>query len=95
MSETTKGRECCCIFCKCVEGNKHIFKNNVLIKIHKCKFADILLEAQNSQMCGRIKLKQNTIYNKYMEKHKDDIEFKTKEINQKEKHIIGVRVSIS
>jgi len=79
MSESTESKKYCCNFCKCVEDNKHIFKNKVLInRIHKCKLVDILLEAQYIEVYERIKLKQNHTYNKYMEKHKDDIGFKNK-----------------
>ena len=79
MSESTYSKMCCCNFCKCVEDNKHIFENKVLInRIHKCKFVDIFMQAQCVDMYERIKLKQNRIYNKYMEKHEDDIEFKNK-----------------
>ena len=36
------------------------------------------LSTQEKKDSERIKLKQNQTYNKYMEKHKDDIEFKNK-----------------
>ena len=70
MSKTTEGNKYCCIFCKCVEDIRHRFKNKVLInRIHKCKFVD---------MYGRSKIKQIEAYNKYMEKHRYDIDFKNK-----------------
>ena len=84
MSETTESKQYCCNFCKCVKDNKHRFKNKVLInRIHKCKFVDILLEAQYIEMYERIGLKQNQTYNRYMEKHKGDIEFKNKRKHSK------------
>ena len=65
MSETTEDRKCNCI-CKCVEDNKHTFKNKVLMnRIHKCKIVDILTEAQYIEMYERMKLKHNETYNRY------------------------------
>ena len=59
--------KCCCKFCKCVEDNKHIFKNKVLIsRIHKCKIVDILTGAQYIEMYERMKNRMKK-YNKYME----------------------------
>ena len=78
MSETTEDRKCSCIFCKCVEDNKHIFKNKVLMnRIHKCKIVDILTEAQYIEMCERMKTHSET-YDKYIENKRDGIEFKNK-----------------
>ena len=55
ISKTTEDNTYCCIFCKCVEDNKHIFKNKVLIsRIHKCKIVDILTETQYIAMYERI-----------------------------------------
>ena len=89
MSESTESKMYCCNFCKCVEDNKHISKNKVLIqRIHKCKFVYILMEAQYIEMYERIGLKQNQTYNRYMEKHKGDIEFKNKR-NQSQNIIIS------
>ena len=47
------------------------------------------------EMYEIIKHKQTDAYNNYMQKHKGDIDFKTKEINQKESHIISVRIKIN
>ena len=58
MSETTESKKYCCNFCKCVEDNKHIFTNKVLMnRIHKCKIVDILTEAQYIVMYERMKKK--------------------------------------
>ena len=79
MSETTEDRKCCCNFCKCVEDNKHIFKHKVLMnRIHKCRIVDSLTETQYIEMYERMRNKQIEAYNKYMEKIKDDIDFKNK-----------------
>ena len=79
MSESAESKQCCCIFCKCVEDNKHILKNKVLInRIHKCKILDILTETQYIEMYERVKHTQIDTYNKYMERHKYDIDFKNK-----------------
>ena len=96
MSESTESKMYCCNFCKCVEDNKHIFKNNALInRIHKCKFVDILMEAQYIEMSEIIKLRQTQTYNKYIWKSiKMILNSTTNEINQKEKHIIRVRTNI-
>ena len=68
MSETTEGRERCRIFCTCVEDNKHIFKDKVLMnRIHKCRIVDILTESQKNEIYERIRIKQSETYNKYME----------------------------
>jgi len=54
-------------FCKCVEDNKHIFKNKVLMRrIHKCRIVDILTETQYIEMYERMRNKQIEAYNKYM-----------------------------
>ena len=51
MSETTEGSTYCCNFCKCVEDNKRIFKNKVLMnRIHKSRLVDILTETQYIEM---------------------------------------------
>jgi len=86
MSKTTEGNTYCCMFCICVEDNKHIFKKKVLInRIHKCKIVDILTETQYIEMYERIKINQIEAYNKYMEKHKYDIGFKNKRKQSKRK----------
>ena len=78
MSETTESKSNC-NFCKCVEDDKHIFKNKVLMKrIHKCKIVDILTGTQYIEIYERMRNKQNETYNKYMDKIKDDIDFKNK-----------------
>jgi len=47
MSKTTQDKTCCRTFCKCVDDNRHMFKNKVLIdRIHKCKIVDNLTETQ-------------------------------------------------
>ena len=76
MSKATEDSTYCCNFCKCVEGNKHIFKNTVLRnRIRKCRIVDILTETQRIDMYGN---KQIDAYNNHMEKHKYDIDFKNK-----------------
>ena len=51
MSESTESKKYRFNFCRCVEDNKHVFKNTVLInRIHKCKFVDILMEAEYVEM---------------------------------------------
>ena len=68
MSETTEDSTYCCIFCKCVEGRKHIFKNKVLMtRIHKCRIVDILTETQYIELYERMRNKQIEAYNKYVE----------------------------
>ena len=68
MSESTEDSTYCCIFCKCVEENKHIFKNKVLMsRIHKCRLVDILTETQYIAMYERMRNKQIEAYNKYMD----------------------------
>ena len=63
------------LFCKCVEDNKHRFKNKVLTnRIRKCKIVDILTETQYIDMYERIKNKQIDAYYNYMEKQKNDID---------------------
>ena len=80
MSENTESKKYCCNFC--VEDNKPIFKNKVLINsIHKCKFVDSLMQAQYIEMYERIQLNQNQTYNRYMENIKMILKSKTKEIN--------------
>ena len=69
ISETTEGSTNCCNYCKCVEENKHIFKNMVLVnRIHKCRIVDILTETQYIDMYERMRNKQIETYSKYMEK---------------------------
>ena len=64
MSETTEDSTYCCIFCKCVKDNKHIFKNKVLMnRIHKCRIVDILTETQYIDMYERRRNKQIEIIN--------------------------------
>ena len=56
MSETTEDITYCCNFRKCVEHNKHIFNNKMLInRCHKCKIVDILTETQYIEMHERMK----------------------------------------
>ena len=56
MSETREERKCCCNVCECVEDNKHIFENKVLMnRIHKCKIVYISTEAQYIEMYDRMK----------------------------------------
>ena len=50
----------------------------LIIRIHKCKFVDALTETQYIDMYGRSKIKQIEAYNKCMEKHRYDIDFKNK-----------------
>ena len=51
MLETTEDNTYCCNFCKGVEENKHIFKNNVLMnRIHKRRIVDIVTETQYIEM---------------------------------------------
>ena len=59
MTKSSEGKTYCCNFCKCVEDNKHRFKNKVLVsRIHECKFVDISTETQYIAMYERIKIKQ-------------------------------------
>ena len=79
MSKTIEDNTYIRNFCKCVEDNKHLFKDKVLInRTHKCKIRDILTETQYIEMYERIKNTQIEAYNKCMEKHKYDIDFKNK-----------------
>ena len=69
MSETTEGHAYCYNFCKCVEDNKHILKDKVLMnRIHKCRIVDILTETQHIDMYERERNKRIEAFNKYMEK---------------------------
>ena len=53
---------------KCVEEDKHIFKNTVLMnRIHKCRTVDILTETQYIEMYERMRNKQIEACNTYME----------------------------
>ena len=82
MFETTAGSTYCCNFCKCVEEEKHIFKNKALMnRIQKCGIVDLLTETQCIEMYERMRNKQIEAYSKYME-NKDDIEFRTKKRNK-------------
>ena len=64
MSETTEDSAYCCNFCKCVEDNKHIFKNKVLMnRIHKCRIVDILTETQYIEMYERMRNQPIETYN--------------------------------
>ena len=63
MSETTENNTYCCSCCKCVEDNKHIFKNKVLMnRIHKCRIVNILTETQYIEMYERMRNKQIETY---------------------------------
>ena len=68
MSDTTEDSTYCCIFCKCVEASKHIFKTKVLMnRIHKCRIVDILTETQYIEMYERMNNKQIETYNRNLE----------------------------
>ena len=63
MFETTEGNTYCCNFCKCVEENKHTFKNKVLMnRSHKCRIVDILTETLYIEVYERMR-------NNHIEKH--------------------------
>ena len=80
MSQTTEDTTYC-NFCKCVEDNKHICKNKVLMnRFRKCRIVDILTETQYMEMYERMRHKQIETYDKYVE-NKDDIEFRNKRKN--------------
>jgi len=69
MSEAAEDRTYCCNFCKCVEDNKHIFENKVLMnRIHKCRIVDISTETQYTEMHERMRNKQIETSSKCKEK---------------------------
>ena len=71
MFGTTEDSAYCCIFCKCVEEDKRIFKNKVLMnRIHTCRIVDILTEARYIDMYERMNNKQLEAYTLHLEKVK-------------------------
>ena len=68
MSETTEDPTYC-IFCKCVEDDKHIFENTMLMnRIHKCRIVDNSTETKFIDMYERMRNNQIETYSKYIEK---------------------------
>ena len=73
MFETTEDNTYCCNFYKCVEENKHIFKNEMFMnRSQECRIVDRLTETQYIDMCERMRNKQNEAYKTYVE-NRDDI----------------------